>query len=117
MVATNGFLTKSSLLQSMNTYESLRRRPRCCLAFVTIEPARSFKFINNITYLIFFDQPGKLPAASQLSSDLKYLSFFVIIQNVSTSFLSNLSTGHLFHLLFGLVLMRLIFSACDCFSF
>ena len=84
MVATNGFLTKSSLLHSRNTYESLRRRLRCCLAFVTIEPARSFKFINNITYLIFFDQPWKTiySLATKLWPKVLILLFSIIIQNV-----------------------------------
>ena len=53
MVATRGFLTKSSLLQFMCTCGFLRRRLRYCPAFALIEPVRSFKFINNITYLIF----------------------------------------------------------------
>jgi len=50
MVATSGFLTKSSLLQLIYTDEFPRHRLRCCLAFVTIEPVRSFKINNNITY-------------------------------------------------------------------
>ena len=73
MVATRGFLTKSSLLQFMCTCGFLRRRLRYCPAFALIEPVRSFKFINNITYLIF------LPSALEKHSGISQLSKLIHI--------------------------------------